>query len=197
MIQCHRTYCKSRGFFLLPKLLIFSCQQLTAFDVIAARSLAVTICSSPHPSARQRLLPARFLPGPFPGCALYPPAARTFLPLAHHWLATGHTWPSQTCAGPLGAPFPVGKQREHGGMSQQSALPASRGRRRSLPELQIAPSSCGFTWERGESHRVRLRWMRCFDRLPAGARGEPPGRLSLCHGVSPSWHQVSDSDTEL
>lgn len=120
MIQCHRTYCKSRGFFLLPKLLIFSCQQLTAFDVIAARSLAVTICSSPHPSARQRLLPARFLPGPFPGCALHPPAARTFLPLPHHWLATGHTWPSQTCAGPLVAPFPVGKQREHSGMSHKA-----------------------------------------------------------------------------
>lgn len=152
MIQCHRTYCKSRGFLLLPKLLIFNCQQLTAFGVIAARSPAGRISGSLHPSARQRLLRARLLLHP-PRCRSLHTRLLTLLPLLPHWRVAGHTRAPQRLPGLSVPGVPRGSAGSPAGWASAAAVPLRAPGQPGAGPLSAGAACCNLSWLYSEEER--------------------------------------------
>lgn len=155
MIQCHRTYCKSRGFLLLPKLLIFSCQQLTALAVIAARPRhwhAPAACAPLRARAGSAL--ASRCPVPLlrlkHACFNFPPSPPALTSGRTHAAA-----PPAMCAGSPGARGEApGAPRGWGGprRRRRCALPTRKARSR---PAERAAAPCGFTRKRSGKSRSK------------------------------------------
>lgn len=194
MIQCHRTYCKSRGFLLLPKLLIFSCQQLTTFSVIAARSLAVKISSSLRSCACQQLPGTRLLLHSLLLLAFIS-YALILLPLLCHWPVVGPMLSSSMCAGPLRAWFRIREQ-----VMSQHCRCCHQGSAHSAWALELHfAASCGFAQKRNGKSQNQTEFkmfLLSFTLVmkPDGiflipAMPFPMCNSFICNGISPIWHQ--------